>query len=234
MLVKPMRGGVTTTVLIDCCHSGSVLDLPYESKNLDEKLRMERQTGFNMEIITKAVRPLSKEEKRQQKQMEREARRAARAAERLKRKEEEAKREPTITYIIPAEDDIQAARQKLMKEAQENAMRQTGRNVVMSVGPVQHVSGTGTPPISTFSPSVQVVMKQSSPNIGSSLASSASAPREVIKSYKVMVPPAAVSAQSTNKAAKSPARSPRKPQSATRKLKSNKLGGLISKFESNS
>jgi hypothetical protein len=28
-LVKPMREGVTMTCLMDCCHSGTVLDLPY-------------------------------------------------------------------------------------------------------------------------------------------------------------------------------------------------------------
>lgn len=29
MLVKPLRAGVTMTCLMDCCHSGTVLDLPY-------------------------------------------------------------------------------------------------------------------------------------------------------------------------------------------------------------
>ena len=28
-LVKPMSAGVTMTCLMDCCHSGTVLDLPY-------------------------------------------------------------------------------------------------------------------------------------------------------------------------------------------------------------
>ncbi len=29
ILVKPLRAGVTMTCLMDCCHSGTVLDLPY-------------------------------------------------------------------------------------------------------------------------------------------------------------------------------------------------------------
>ena len=29
VLVKPLRSGVTMTCLMDCCHSGTVLDLPY-------------------------------------------------------------------------------------------------------------------------------------------------------------------------------------------------------------
>mmetsp|Transcript_11403 Transcript_11403/g.26461 ORF Transcript_11403/g.26461 Transcript_11403/m.26461 type:complete len:117 (+) Transcript_11403:834-1184(+) len=29
MLVRPLKPGVTLTCLIDCCHSGTVLDLPY-------------------------------------------------------------------------------------------------------------------------------------------------------------------------------------------------------------
>jgi hypothetical protein len=55
MLVKPMKAGVTTTVLIDCCHSGTVLDLPYTYAAGDN--HMKREERFNMEIVTESVRP---------------------------------------------------------------------------------------------------------------------------------------------------------------------------------
>lgn len=55
MLVKPMRAGIHTTVLMDCCHSGTVMDLPYKFGATDRA--MSREDGFNMEIITEAKRP---------------------------------------------------------------------------------------------------------------------------------------------------------------------------------
>lgn len=39
ILVKPMPAGVTCTVLMDCCHSGTVLDLPYRFSADDSKMR---------------------------------------------------------------------------------------------------------------------------------------------------------------------------------------------------
>lgn len=51
MLVKPMKAGVTCTVLMDCCHSGTVLDLPYRfgaddsQMQLDQKMNMENFLG---------------------------------------------------------------------------------------------------------------------------------------------------------------------------------------------
>ena len=55
MLVKPMRAGVHTTVLMDCCHSGTVLDLPYKLGATDRA--MTREPGFDMDIVTVAERP---------------------------------------------------------------------------------------------------------------------------------------------------------------------------------
>ena len=49
MLVKPMRAGVTVTVLMDCCHSGTVLDLPYRFGADDSQMRVDQ--GFNIQSL---------------------------------------------------------------------------------------------------------------------------------------------------------------------------------------
>jgi hypothetical protein len=82
MLVKPMRAGVTTTVLMDCCHSGTVLDLPYKFGADDKKAQ--REEGFNMEPIHEAVR--TPPEKRRKDDAQREKIRKTREKQ---RKEEE-------------------------------------------------------------------------------------------------------------------------------------------------
>jgi hypothetical protein len=41
MLVKPMKKGVNVTVLMDCCHSGTVLDLPYRFSSDDSQMRLD-------------------------------------------------------------------------------------------------------------------------------------------------------------------------------------------------
>lgn len=47
-LVKPMREGVLVTCLMDCCHSGTVLDLPYNFIADGEHVQMERNENFDL------------------------------------------------------------------------------------------------------------------------------------------------------------------------------------------
>lgn len=49
ILVKPMRAGVNVTVLMDCCHSGTALDLPYRFSADDTKMRVDQ--GFNINSL---------------------------------------------------------------------------------------------------------------------------------------------------------------------------------------
>ncbi|GKY92137.1 hypothetical protein MPSEU_000185100 [Mayamaea pseudoterrestris] len=49
MLVKPMRAGVHVTVLMDCCHSGTVLDLPYRFSADDSQMHVDQ--GFKMQSL---------------------------------------------------------------------------------------------------------------------------------------------------------------------------------------
>ena len=49
--VKPMQAGVTVTVLMDCCHSGSMLDLPYRFEADDSQMRVDE--GFDTNSLRK-------------------------------------------------------------------------------------------------------------------------------------------------------------------------------------
>eukprot|EP00980_Cylindrotheca_fusiformis_P010348 scaffold2299_cov131-Cylindrotheca_fusiformis.AAC.35 len=49
ILVKPMKRDVHVTVLMDCCHSGTALDLPYEMNATDTA--MHANQGFNMDFL---------------------------------------------------------------------------------------------------------------------------------------------------------------------------------------
>ncbi|GAX24014.1 hypothetical protein FisN_26Lh083 [Fistulifera solaris] len=49
LLVKPMMNDVHVTVLMDCCHSGTVFDLPYTFGANDTCVR--RESGFNLDQV---------------------------------------------------------------------------------------------------------------------------------------------------------------------------------------
>jgi hypothetical protein len=88
ILVKPMRNGVTCTVLMDCCHSGTVLDLPYKFGADDSKVSTEDR--FNMAPISEAVRPeRPSEEKIKEARRERQQEKRRKAKEEAKRAKEE-------------------------------------------------------------------------------------------------------------------------------------------------
>jgi hypothetical protein len=99
MLVKPMKKGVHCTVLMDCCHSGTVLDLPY--KLAAGQTKSKREVGFNTEIVREAVRPRKKtmEEIKQIKKQK-----AKKAAQ--ERKMQEAAAKENTSGEEPAEEVI--------------------------------------------------------------------------------------------------------------------------------
>lgn len=50
-LVKPLSQGVLMTCLMDCCHSGTVLDLPYNFIGDGEHFEMERNDKFDLGFL---------------------------------------------------------------------------------------------------------------------------------------------------------------------------------------
>mmetsp|Transcript_6987 Transcript_6987/g.10403 ORF Transcript_6987/g.10403 Transcript_6987/m.10403 type:complete len:326 (+) Transcript_6987:57-1034(+) len=55
-LVKPMREGVLMTCLMDCCHSGTVLDLPYRFIADGDHYQMERNDDFDMDHLIEVAK----------------------------------------------------------------------------------------------------------------------------------------------------------------------------------
>jgi hypothetical protein len=91
ILVKQLKTGVNTTVLIDCCHAGTVMDLPYVYGADDEK--MHRENGFNFQDGTSPIDlDYEKEQTKKKKLTPKEEEKKKKKKKQKKEKEDEEKK----------------------------------------------------------------------------------------------------------------------------------------------